>query len=155
MTLAERLAEDLKEALKQGEERRTSTLRLLSSAVHNKELEKRARSGKAEVLSDEELLEVIRSEAKKRREAEEAFRNGGREDLAEKEAAEREILKSYLPAELSEEEVKRRIEGVIRRLGASSKADMGRVMGEAMKELKGQAEGGMVRQVVEALLQRE
>ncbi len=125
-------------------ELKLSVLRMLSAAMHNRELEKRARTGKPEELSEEEVGAVIRSEVKKRRDAIEEFGKGGRRDLADKEAAELKILEVYLPQELTNEEVEKIVKEVVGSMGELTPKDFGRVMGEVMKRVKGQASGDRV-----------
>lgn len=161
MGLKEKINQDLKEALRNKEELRLSVLRMLISAMNNKMIEKRTRlskSGIAEAeleksseLSEEEILEVIRSESKKRRDAIEGFSKGGRQDLAEKESQELKILGNYLPQELSDEEVEKIVKEVVAGIGAVTEKDFGKVMGGAMKRVKGQASGDRVRAIVKKL----
>jgi|SRR3989344_5246502 len=164
MSLKEKIANNLKSALKGKRELEISTLRQLLAAIVNKEKEKRAKIAKRKEeireeelvkeseLSDEEVLEVISSEMKKRREAIEGFQKGGRRDLVEKEKAELEILQNYLPEQLSEEEIKKLVKEAIERVRASGQKDMGKVMGELIPKIKGKAEGGVVSQIVKELL---
>ena len=174
MNLKEKIEQDLKEAQKKNEEIRVSTLRLLSAALHNREIDKRtklARStastdspqaslgqaspGELEKLSkltEEETIAVIQSEVKKRKESIEAFEKGGRKELAAKETAELKILMAYLPEQLSEDEIKKIAQEVIKTTGATSKAEMGRIMKEVMQRVKGRADGQMVSRVVQELL---
>ena len=141
-----KIQEDTKSALKVKDELRLLVLRMLSAALHNKEIEKRTKSGETE-LSEEEALAVLRTEVKKRRDAIEGFTQGGRRDLVEKETKELAILEIYLPAEISEQEIKKTVQAVLNDLGQVTEKDLGRVMGEAMKRLKGQASGDRVRKV--------
>ena len=103
--------------------------------------------------ADDEVLEVIASETKKRREAIEQFKTGGREDLAQKEKLEMDILAAYLPEQASEEEVRAEIQKAIADLNAQGPKDIGKVIGAAMVKLKGRADGGMVSKIVKELLQ--
>lgn len=155
--LIQKINSDLVTALKKRESLKTETLRLLLSSVHNKEIEKRglsAQAGKGNeaALNDEEVLEVINKEAKKRKEATELFIKGGRKDLADKETAELQILKDYLPAELGESEVLKIIEEVVR-LKPGGPQDFGRIMGEVMKQLKGRADASIVSRLVKERLE--
>lgn len=134
------------------DELRLSVLRMLSSAIHNKELEKRAKSGKVEELMEEEVVAVLRSEVKKRRDAISEFEKGGRKDLVEKETAELKILEEYLPSELPDEEIEKIVKEVIAGIGEVAPKDFGRVMGEVMKRVKGQASGERVSEAVRQLL---
>jgi uncharacterized protein YqeY len=137
-SLKERTARELREALKAGEKVRLSTLRLLTAAVKNREVEVRHE------LSDEEFLEVVAKEAKRRREAVEAYREAGREDRAAAEAEEQAILEAYLPAAMSDEEVDVLIEEAVASTGASGPGDLGKVMGQVMARAKGRVDGRVV-----------
>jgi len=154
MTLKEKIHQDLNEAMKSKEELKTSVLRLLSSVILNKEKDKRYKSGKAEnvLLTDEEIIDVIFSEAKKRKEAIELYERGNRGDLAEKERKETEILKIYLPEQLSEEEIKKIIKEAMGQVGAKEMKDMGKVMAELAPKIKGRADAGMISKIVKELL---
>ncbi len=134
------------------DELRLSVLRMLSSAIHNKELEKRAKSGREEGLSEEEITAVIRQEAKKRRDAIFEFERGGRRDLVDKESAELKILEVYLPQEMRDEEIEKLVKEVVAGLGGVTPKDFGRVMGEAIKRVKGQASGDRVSAAVKKIL---
>ena len=139
--LKDKIAEDQKNALKEGDALRLSTLRMLSAAVANKEIELR----KKDVgLSDREILDVISSEAKKRKDAAQGYRTGAREELAQKEEAELKILQSYLPPEISEEDLRRIIKDGIREAGAKSQQDFAKVMKVIMPTLKGKASGDRI-----------
>ncbi len=139
--LADKITSDLKQAQLARDEIKVSTLRLLLSEIHNAEIQKGITSGG---LSDEDIISVIGKEAKKRREAALAFKSGGREEQAQKEETELNILESYLPAQMSDEELTQLVEGAIKEVGAKSLADMGKVMGLVMGKVKGQADGGRV-----------
>ena len=139
-------------ALKNQEPLLLSVLRLLLAAIHNREIEKRATgemSGVAD-LTDEEVTAVIRSEAKKRKDAIAEFTRGGRQAAAEKESAELAILEKYLPAEMSDEEIEKLLAPLAQGVSA---ADFGRVMGAAMKAVAGRASGDRVAAAVKRLLQ--
>ncbi|MBI2640797.1 MAG: GatB/YqeY domain-containing protein [Candidatus Sungbacteria bacterium] len=151
--MKDKIQNDIKEAMRSKDELRLSVLRMLSSSIHNKELEKRVKSGKAEELSEEEVVAAIRSEVKKRRDAIIEFEKGGRQDLAEKESAEAKILEVYLPQEISDEEIEKVVKEVISVLGEVTIKDFGRVMQEAMKKVKGQAGGDRVSAAVKKIMQ--
>ncbi len=125
---------------------RVSVLRLLLASIKNREIEKK------EALTDEEVLAEIASAAKRRKESLEAFREGERQDLVEKEEAELVILEEYLPEQISEEEVRRTVQDVVAEVGAQSPSDLGKVMKELMPRLKGKADGKMVNQIVREIL---
>ncbi len=148
----QKISNDLKEAMKAGREFEVGVLRMLSSAFHNKEIEKKGR-GMEPVLSEDEAIEILTREAKKRKEAFEVYQKAGRKDLAEKEAKELEIIKKYLPEQLSEEEVKKIIDTAIEKTGVKEIKDFGRVMAEAMKELKGKADASIVSEIIKKKLE--
>jgi len=128
---------------------KVNTLRGLTAAFINELI---AKGGKpTEDLPDEDAYAVIRREVKKRKEATEAFRGGGREESAQKEEQERSILEAYLPAMMGEENIRKVVEAKKAELGISDKKDMGRLMGAVMKELAGTADGTAVKAIVESL----
>lgn len=139
---------DLKDALKTGNTPKVSTLRMLLSAIHNKEIEKHKR-GK---LSDEEVLEVIQSEVRQRRESIRCYKLAHRTDLVEKEKVELLILQNYLPKPLSDSELKEIIAQAISAVGAKSTKDLGKVMGVVMKKVGHRAEGKTVSKMVREAL---
>ncbi len=154
MSLRDQLAEELKVAFKNQEEKKVGVLRLLLSAVKNRELEKRA-AGKTEEeqqLTNEEILTLLQSEVKKRKEAIKQYEQGGRPELAAKEQEEIDVIWPYLPEQLSEEEIKKVVRSVVAKNGASCAKDIGTVMAAVMKELKGQADGNLVSTVVKNAL---
>ena len=153
--MRERIQNDIKDAMRGKDELRLSVLRMLSAAFHNRELEKRAKTGKAEELSEEEMVSVIRSEVKKRRDAIGEFEKGGRKDLADKEAAELKVLEAYLPQELSDQEIEKIVREVAAQAGEVTEKDFGRIMGEAVKRIKGQAGGDRISVVVRRFLQNK
>lgn len=148
--LGEHIALELKRALKERHALRLSVFRMLASAVHAKEIEKRTRAGEGKPvpLSDEEVTQVIRSELKKRKDAVEAYRRGGRPAAAAQEQAEAEILTRLLPQELDDDAVEAVVDEGIASLGATSEKDFGKVMGWVMARLKGQASGERVSDLI-------
>jgi uncharacterized protein YqeY len=142
----DRLQREIREALKGGQKVRLGALRMLAASVKNREVEL------GHELSDEELVEVAGREVKRRKEAAEAFEGGGRPELAEKEREEQAVLESYLPAQLSEDEVNALIEEAVATTGASGPGDLGKVMGYVMGKAKGRVEGGTVNRLVRARL---
>ncbi|MGW0737956.1 GatB/YqeY domain-containing protein [Streptomyces sp. NPDC002851] len=150
-TLKSKLQEDLTAAIRERDELRSATLRLTLAAITKEEV-----SGKsARELSDEEVLKVITKEAKKRREAADAFAQGGRTEQAERERAEGEVLGTYLPKQLSDEELREIVAQAVEEAKAAG-AEGPRAMGQVMKivnpKVQGQAEGGRVAAVVKQLL---
>ena len=148
MTLRDKIHTDLLAAMKAKEETKTGALRLLKAAVMKFEVS----GNKKKDATDEEVLQIIGREVKQRKDSIEAYRKGGRDDLAVHEEAELKILQAYLPAQMSEEEVKKVVNQAISQTGASSKADFGKVMGAIMAQVKGKADGQMVSKVVGELL---
>jgi uncharacterized protein len=137
-----RLAEGMKVALKSGDKVRLGALRLLLASVKNREVELRRE------VDDEEFLEVVAGEVKRRKEAAEAYERGGRHDLLERELREQEVLEAYLPAQLSDEDVASLIDEAVRATGASGPGDLGKVMGYVMGKAKGRVDGGAVNRLV-------
>lgn len=127
------------------------TLRLVIAAFKNKEIEKRGKTGTGE-LTEEEAIEVVTREVKKRREAIELYEKGGRADLAEKELAELKIIEIYLPPQMGEEEIKDVVKKKVDELGNPPASDFGKVMGVVMKDLKGKADAQLVTNILKGLL---
>ncbi len=146
MSLKENILSDLTRAMKERDTDTTRVLRSLKSRLLEREISER-KGGEAE-LTDDQVIEVLMKAAKQRRESIEQFEKGGRDDLADREKKELEVIESYLPEMLSEEEVREIAREKIEELGAENMSDMGRVMGVLMEELKGQAEGALVSRVV-------
>jgi hypothetical protein len=151
MGLREQLMADLKEALRDRDEPRKRTIRSVMAAMKTAETELDA-SGERRNLDDNDILVLISKQAKQRQESIDAFRQGGREDLVAEEEADLAILQSYLPQQLTEEEIRDEAREVIAEVGASGPKDLGRVMKPLMARLKGQADGRLVNQVVRQLL---
>jgi len=148
MGLKETLQSDLTEAIRSRDEIKSGTIRMVLTAITNEEV-----SGKeARTLSDAEIITVLSREGKKRREAAEAFAEGGRADRAEQEKKEGEIIAIYLPAQLSEDEVKKIIADAIAQTGASGPQGMGQVMKLVTPQTAGKADGGLVSGLVKAAL---
>ena len=146
MELKAGLQEAAKAALKSGDTVKLSTLRLLLAAVHNEEIRLRKE------LDAEEIQKVITTLSKQRSEAIELYRKGGRDDLAQKEEAELEILHAYLPQPLTEQEVQTLIRDSIAELGATGVQDLGKVMKQVMPKISGRTEGKRVNELAKALL---
>jgi len=148
MGLKETLQGDLTESIRSRNELKSGTIRMVLTAITNEEV-----AGKeARTLSDAEIFTVLSREAKKRREAAEAFAEGGRADRAEQEKQEGEIIATYLPAQLSEDEVKKIIADAIAASGASGPQGMGQVMKLVTPQTAGKADGGLVSGLVKAAL---
>jgi uncharacterized protein YqeY len=144
--LTEQIRADLTESMKARTAERTSTLRMLQAAIKNEQI------SLGHELSDEEALAVVRKGVKQRLDSVEQYTRGNRPDLASKEAAEIEMLKVYLPPELSDAELESGLRDIIASAGAQSKKDMGRVMKEASARYKGRAEGRKIQEIVSRLL---
>jgi uncharacterized protein len=138
MSPADRIAEDLRAAIKAGQKARLAALRMLATSIRNKEVEV------GRELSEEEFLEVVTREVKRRREAAEAYDGAGRTELAEREREEEEALDEYLPEALSEEELDALVEEAVAATGASGPGDMGKVMGHVMGKARGRVDGSEV-----------
>jgi uncharacterized protein YqeY len=168
LTIKERLAQDLKTAMRDGDRVKVSVLRLLGSLIKNREVAKRTELakaaagkgsplGKAELeaqsqLGDAEVIQAITSACKQRRESAELYREGHREDLASAEEAELKILESYLPQALTPEELRARVNEAIRATGAASPKEMGKVMAALMPHVQGRADGKVVSEMVREAL---
>ena len=146
------IKDDLNNFLKAGKSFEAGVLRLIFSVFKNKEIEKRGKGQDTE-LTDEEIIDLLMKEAKKRKEAADVYKKGNREDLAEKEINELEIIKKYLPEELGAEEVEKIVGKAIAATGAASVKDIGKVMAEAMKELKGRADASAVGAMIKKKLE--
>jgi len=147
MSLQQRIADELKQAMLAKDAEKLSTLRLLKSALGYAQIEK-----KTDQLSDPDIIAVIQKEAKKRRDSIEQYRTGGRPDLADKEARELVVLETFLPQPLSPEELEALIRATIQELGASSKKEMGPVMKAVQAKAAGRADGKAISAIVGKLL---
>ena len=143
MTLNERITQDMKDAMKSGSTLRLSTLRTLRAQLI--ELSKR---GAVATITPEDETAVLLSAVKKRKEAIELYEKAGRTELSSKERDELFIINAYLPQQLSREDLTAKVEEIIDRTGSSTARDFGKVMGIAMKELKGRAEGSLIQELV-------
>ncbi|WP_456436808.1 GatB/YqeY domain-containing protein [Desulfurobacterium sp.] len=149
MGLKERLIKDMKEAMKARDKVKLSTIRMINSLIKNAEIDKRGE------LTDEEIVSLLQKYAKQRRESIELYEKGGRRDLVEKEKAELAIVESYLPEQMSEDEIRRIVEEAIAGTGASSPKDLGKVMKVVMPKVKGKADGSVVNRIARELLSGE
>ena len=150
MSIKETLQKDLTEAIRGRNEITSGTIRMVLTAITNEEV-----AGKeARVLNDEEVITVLSREAKKRREAAEAFETAGRTDKAALEKSEGEVIAKYLPAQLSEADIAAIIADAIASTGAKGPADMGKVMGAIKPKIAGKADGGVVSALVKAALNK-
>ena len=148
MSLLDQINSDIKTAMKARDKFRTETLRNLKSAIKYAEID-----GNSE-LSDDDVLAVIAKQAKQRRDSITEFKKGNRADLIEKESAELSLLETYLPAQLSEDDLRDKAQAAITELGVSNIKGMGQVMKHLMPQLQGQADGKVVSQIVRQLLNK-
>jgi len=167
MTIKEKIQKNIQEAVKEKKELELGVFRLLLADILSREKEKRYKLSKEKpelsqqelekqsLLSDDETLEIVSSAVKRRKESVSEFEKGGRTDLAEKEKREIEILKEYMPEQLSEDEVRDFVKKAIEEVGAQDIKDMGKVMGILMPKLKGKADGTIVSKTVKELLSTE
>lgn len=147
MSLKDKINEDLKSAMKSGDKVRLETIRSVRALIL--EFEK---SGTGKELTPDEEIKMLSTAAKKRKDSIEQFKAGGRNELAEKEEKELNILMEYLPKQMSEEEIVQTVKNIAAKTGASSREDFAKLMPAAMKELKGKADGKIVKAAVEKIL---
>jgi hypothetical protein len=146
MSLQEQISAALKDAMRARDEVKMATLRLVLTAIKNREKEARS------LLEDQEVISVITTQIKQRRESIEQYRQADREDLAQREESELQILQGYMPEQVSEEEISNTLDKIIAEVGAVSMKDMGKVMKAAMAKLAGKAEGGAINAMVKEKL---
>ena len=144
MSLLERLNNDMKQAMKNKEKDKLSVIRMLKAALQNEAI----KLGNKELTEDEELT-VLSREAKQRKDSLQEFSNAGREDLVEKIRTEIKYVELYMPQQLTEEEITNIVKETIEAVGATTKADMGKVMGALMPKVKGKADGALVNKLVQ------
>jgi uncharacterized protein YqeY len=154
MTLKDQLNADLRDAMRASDETRKTTLRLLITAIRNAEIppEGATTDVSRQELDDEGVLNVVRREVKQRRDSIDAYTKANRQDLVARETAELNVLATYLPAQMSRDEITAVAKAIIERVGASSPADKGKVMPAIMAELRDKAEGREINAVVTELL---
>jgi uncharacterized protein YqeY len=146
MTLKERITEDMKAAMRAKESERLGTIRLLTAAMKQKEVDERVE------LDDTAVVGIVDKLIKQRKDSVEAFQKAGRTDLADKEAAEITVLQAYLPARLSQDEITAEVKAIVAEVGAKGPGDMGKVMGAVKQRLAGKADMGQVSAAVKAAL---
>lgn len=149
--LKQQLQQELKESMLARDAERTSVLRLLLSALNYYEIQKGGANYEA---TEEDVMAVIQKEAKQRNDSIEQFTAGGRQELADKETRELEMLKKYLPEQMGEDEIRKLVEEAVAQTNASSPQDMGKVMGALMPKVKGKADGGIVSNLVKEALNK-
>ncbi len=147
MNLEQTISQGITSALKVGEKLRLETLRSIRAGIieFNK-------SGAGRDITDDDVIKILNSNAKKRRDAIAMYEKGGRQELADKEKAELEIILEFLPKQMSDDEISEFVRNIVTELGAAGMQDMGKVMGASMKELKGRANGGAVQKAVKNIL---
>ena len=146
MTLKERITEDMKAAMRAKDSERLGTIRLLTAAMKQKEVDERIE------LDDTAVVGIVDKLIKQRKDSVEAFQKAGRTDLADKEAAEITVLQAYLPARLSQDEITAEVKAIVAEVGAKGPGDMGKVMGAVKQRLAGKADMGQVSAAVKAAL---
>ncbi|MDO8750585.1 MAG: GatB/YqeY domain-containing protein [Dehalococcoidia bacterium] len=146
MSLQERLLEDLRDAMRQKDELRRTTLRMIRAAVQNEEI------ALQKPLDDAGILKILATQVRQHQESITEFHRGKRLDLVEKEEAELAIIRQYMPQQVSQEEITQMARDAIAKVGARGPSDMGKVMGQLMPQLRGKADGSQVSQVVAQLL---
>ena len=150
MGLKEQIGEDIKTAMKAKDKLRLQTVRGIKKAILDKEVELRPQG--QDSLTKEQEIELLSQQAKQRRDSIEQFQNAGRDDLAEKESQELAIIETYLPEQVGDDEVEAIIDELIAASGATTMKDLGKVMGPAMKQLKGKADGKKIQELVKSKL---
>ncbi|MCO5175538.1 MAG: GatB/YqeY domain-containing protein [Thermomicrobiales bacterium] len=148
MSLAEQLVSDLRDAMKSGDTQRREVIRFLRASIKNAEIDKHAE------LTDEEIEAVIRGQIKQRRDSIDMFRKGGRDDLADAEAAQVAVLQTYLPAQISDDEAEELVRRVVEESGATSPKEMGKLMPALMQAAAGRVEGRTLSALARAELER-
>lgn len=146
MTLSEKLMLDLKESMKNKETLKKSVITMIRASIKQKEVDERIE------LTDDDILDIISKQQKQRKDALAEFKKANREDLVEQTEQEIEILASYLPKQLTDEELKQIVENAIKEVNAQSMKDMGKIMGEVNKIAKGRADGKRINEMVKMLL---
>jgi uncharacterized protein len=146
MTLQQRVESAMRDAMRARDERRTQTLRMAMAAAHNRQIEL------GRTLSDEDYADILAKQVKQRHESMELFRAGGRETMADDEEAEAAILTEFLPEQIGAEQVEQIVRAAIAETGASSPADMGKVMGRVLPQTKGRADSKAISELVRQLL---
>ena len=164
MSLKDKLQSELKDSLKTGNSQKRTFLGMVLTSIKNREFEKRNKLSKTQQdvakleeeskLNDEEIIEVISSEIKKRKDSVEQYQKGGRPELAEQEKKEAEMLMAYMPEQMSEDEVRSEVKKAVSEIGAKDIKEMGKVIGAVMAKIKGKADGQMVSRLVKEELSK-
>ncbi len=149
--LRDQIMQAMKDAMKSGDKLRLSTVRLMQSAIKDKDIASRT-DGRNAGISDADILDLFTRMVKQRRESAELYEKGGRQDLVDRERGEIAVIESFMPKQMSEAETRAAIEAVMKEIGASTVKDMGRVMGELKKRYAGQMDFGQVGTIAKGLL---
>jgi hypothetical protein len=152
MTLKEQVNNELKQAMREKKAETVSVLRMLLGAVKDREIS--LRKGEDVGLTDEQTIEVVAGEIKKRRDSVSAYKQGGRDDLAQKEENEIKILEKYLPEQLSDEDLEKIVKEIVETQNFASLRDFGKVMGQVMPRVKGRADGSKASEIVKKVLSK-
>lgn len=144
--MKKQLIEDMKKYMKEKNKLALNTVKMVNAEIKKQEIDKQKE------LTDEEVISVIEKQIKNRKDSVEQYRNANREDLADQESKEIEVLMKYLPEQLSKEEIEKIVDEVIEEVGAKTKSDFGKVMGKIMPKVKGKADGNMIKKVVQKKL---
>ncbi len=148
MSILEKIHRDSIKAMKEGKKNEIGILRVVTTSLKNAQIQK----GRDKKMTKEDEIKVLSSEVKKLKDAVEQFQKGGREDLAQREQEQLEVILGYLPAQLDKSEIENIVKEVINEVGATSKGDMGMVMGPVMKKVAGKADGKEVKEIVMEML---
>jgi uncharacterized protein len=152
MSLRDQLTADMKDAMKSGDKRKLATIRLMNAAIKDKDINSRTDGHDSEKISDAAIMDVLAKMVKQRQDSIAAFDAGGRAELAQQEREEMAVIQSYMPKQMSDDEAKTAVAGVIAAVGATSVKDMGKVMAELKAKYSGQMDMGKAGGVVKALL---
>jgi len=152
MSLREQLTADMKEAMKAGDKRKVATLRLMNSAIKDKDINSRTEGHDSALTGDSGIIDVLAKMVKQRQDSVEAFDKGGRPELAQAEREEIAIIQSYLPKQMSEDEAKAAVQKIVSEIGASGIKDMGKVMAELKARHAGQMDMGKAGAIVKTIL---
>jgi uncharacterized protein len=152
MSIRDKLSADMKEAMKSGDKRRLATIRLMNAAIKDKDIGARTEGHDSDKLPDAALLDLFAKMVKQRQDSITAYQQGGRPELEQQEREEMEIIQTYMPKQLGEEETKAAISGIIAAIGASGIKDMGKVMAELKSKYSGQIDMGKAGGLVKGLL---
>jgi uncharacterized protein len=152
MSLRDKLSADMKDAMKSGDKRKLATIRLMNAAIKDKDINSRTEGHDSEKISDTAIIDVFAKMVKQRQDSITAFEAGGRTELAAQERGEMEVIQSYMPKQMTDDEAKAAVASVIAAVGAASVKDMGKVMTELKSRFAGQMDMGKVGGIVKSLL---